>query len=33
MVNRRRLRLRILNGSRSVAFSDFVNLIEGLAST
>jgi predicted RNA binding protein YcfA (HicA-like mRNA interferase family) len=29
MVNRRRLLLRILNGSRNVAFSDFVNLIEG----
>jgi predicted RNA binding protein YcfA (HicA-like mRNA interferase family) len=29
MVNRRRLLLRILNASRNVAFSDFVNLIEG----
>ena len=29
-MNRRRLLLRILNGSRNVAFSDFVNLIEGL---
>jgi hypothetical protein len=29
VVNRRRLLLRILNGSRNVAFSDFVNLIEG----
>jgi predicted RNA binding protein YcfA (HicA-like mRNA interferase family) len=28
-MNRRRLLLRILNGSRNVAFSDFVNLIEG----
>ena len=29
-MNRRRLLLRIVNGSRNVAFSDFVNLIEGL---
>ena len=28
-MNRRRLLLRILNGSRNVAFFDFVNLIEG----
>ena len=28
-MNRRRLLLRILNGSRNVAFSDFINLIEG----
>ena len=28
-MNRRRLLLRILNGSRNVGFSDFVNLIEG----
>jgi predicted RNA binding protein YcfA (HicA-like mRNA interferase family) len=28
-VNRRRLLLRILNGSRNVAFSDFANLVEG----
>ena len=28
-MNRRRLLLRIVNGSRNVAFSDFVNLIEG----
>jgi predicted RNA binding protein YcfA (HicA-like mRNA interferase family) len=28
-VNRRRLLLRILNGSRNVGSSDFVNLIEG----
>lgn len=29
IVNRRRLLLRILNGSRNVAFAEFVNLIEG----
>ncbi len=28
-MNRRRLLLRILSGSRNVAFADFVNLIEG----
>ena len=28
-MNRRRLLLRILNGSRNVGFGDFVNLIEG----
>jgi hypothetical protein len=28
-MNRRRLLLRILNGSRNVRFSDFVDLIEG----